>query len=207
MRDMDPSVRAALGYQEEFGAAVIGVSPGSPALSAGLQPWDVVESVNGEKIRTSTQLFSLVQRTRIGETLKLDVWRKGESLQLSAVITENHVQSSQGKSPETSSTQGRTYDPEQVLEALGIQVRDLSVQERMHGFRGVAVTGVAENALATEQIKAGDLVVAVNNSRISGANEFFHHLAASAAVQDTSLHLIREGQVLRINLPAVPRQQ
>jgi serine protease Do len=207
MRDMDPTVRAMLGFQEEFGAAVIGVSPGSPALAAGLQPWDVVEAVNGEKIRTSTQLFSLVQRTRIGETLTLDVWRKGESLQLKAVITENNAPEAQTKTPATSSTQGRTYDPEQVLQALGIQVRDLYVQERMLGFRGVAVVGVVQHALAAEHIKPGDLIVAVNNSRISGANEFFLHLAASAAVQDTSLHLVREGQVLRINLPAIPRRQ
>jgi S1-C subfamily serine protease len=77
----------------------------------------------------------------------------------------------------------------------------------MLGFRGVAVVGVVQHALAAEHIKPGDLIVAVNNSRISGANEFFLHLAASAAVQDTSLHLVREGQVLRINLPAIPRRQ
>jgi serine protease Do len=207
MRDMDPSVRATLGFQEEFGAAVIGVSPGSPALAAGLQPLDVVEAVNGEKIRNSNQLFSLVQRTRIGETLKLDVWRKGESLQLKAVITESNAPEAQSKTPATPNLQGRTHDPEQVLQALGIQVRDLSVQERMLGFRGVAVTGVIQHALAAEHIKPGDLIFAVNNSRIGGANEFFLHLAASAAVQDTSLHLVRESKVLRINLPAIPRQQ
>lgn len=207
MRDMDPNIRAMLGFQEEFGAAVIGVSPASPALAAGLQPWDVVEAVNGEKIRSSTQLFSLVQRTRIGDTLKLDVWRKGESMQLSAVITENQAQEPSPRTPANSGNQGRTYDPEQVLQAIGIQVRDLSVQERMRGFRGVAVTGLIDNSLSSEKIQPGDLIVAVNNSRISGANEFFLHLAASAAVQDTSLHLIRDGQVMRINLPPVPRKQ
>jgi S1-C subfamily serine protease len=71
----------------------------------------------------------------------------------------------------------------------------------------VVVTAVAEDGLAATQVRVGDLVVGVNNSRVSGANEFFLHLAASAAVQDTSLQVFRDGQVLRLNLPALPRQE
>jgi hypothetical protein len=38
-------------------------------------------------------------------------------------------------------------------------------------------------------------------------NEFFLHLAASAAVQDTTLQLIRAGKLLRVTLPALPRRK
>jgi S1-C subfamily serine protease len=93
------------------------------------------------------------------------------------------------------------------LKALGIQVRDLSVPERLRGYRGVVVTSVAENGLAAAQVRVGDLVIGVNNLRVGSASEFFLHLAASAAVQDTSLQVFREGQVLRLNLPALPRQE
>ncbi len=207
MHDLDAAVRNALGYQDEEGAAVMGVSPGSPAQAAGLQPWDVVRSVNDEKIHTSTQLFSLVQRTKVGETLILDVWRKGQPLQLKALITEGGAAGATAKLPADPGGQGRTHDPEDVLQALGIQVRDLAVPERLRGFRGVVVTGLTENSLAVNLLQAGDLIVAVNNTRISGASEFFLNLAASAAVQSTTLHLIRDGQVVMVNVPAVPRQQ
>ena len=208
MRDLDASVRSALGYQEDNGAAVLGISPGSPAQAAGLQPWDVVRSVNDEKIRGSAQLLSLVQRAKVGDVIVLDVWRKGTTLQLKATIAESGAAGSSAPLPAAPvSGQGRTRNPEDVLQALGIAVRDLSNPERLRGYHGVVVTGVAENGLAAEQVKAGDLVVAVNSSRIGGAGEFFLHLAASAAVQDTSLHLVREGQVLRVNLPALPRQE
>jgi len=207
MRDLDPTVRAALGYQEEDGAAVLGVSPGSPAQAAGLQPWDVVRALNDEKIHTATQLFSLVQRARVGDVIVLDVWRKGQPVQLKATIAESGAAGATTQVPADPAGQARTRDPEEVLKALGIQVRDLSVPERLRGYRGVVVTTVTEHGLAAEQVKAGDIIVGVNNSRISGANEFFLHLAASAAVQDTGLHLIRDGEVLRVNLPALPRQE
>ena len=207
MRDLDPAVRAALGYQEPEGAAVFGVSPGSPAQLAGLQPWDVVRAVDGEKIVTSAQLFSLVQRAKVGDVISLDVWRKGEPLKLRATITESGTGSAGPQVPANPGSQGRTHDPEQILQVLGIQVRDLAVPERMRGLRGVVVTAVAEGGLAATQVKPGDLVLAVNNSRISGASEFFLHLAASAAVQNTGLHLVREGKILSVSLPAIPRQE
>lgn len=206
MRDLDPTVRAAIGYEEEDGAAILGVSPGSPAEAAGLQGWDVVRSLNDEKIHSATQLFTLVQRARVGDAITLDVWRKGKSMKVKATIAESGAAAS-GQPPSVATNQGRTRDPEEVLKALGIQVRDLSVPERLRGYRGVVVTSVAENGLAAAQVRVGDLVIGVNNLRVGSASEFFLHLAASAAVQDTSLQVFREGQVLRLNLPALPRQE
>lgn len=206
MHDLDPAVRDQLGYEGKDGSAVVGVSPGSPAQAAGLQPLDVVRSVNGVAIFASSQLFSVVQRARVGDVITLDVWRNGEELKLKATIAESGTNVAP-QTPVKPQAQGRTRDPDEILQSLGIQVRDLSVPERMRGFRGVVVTGLAPNALAGDLLKAGDLVIAVNNSRISGAMEFFQNLAASAAVQDTTLFIIREGKAQRVNLPALPREE
>jgi len=206
MRDMDPAVRNALQYDGEHGSAVLGVSPGSPAQAAGLQARDVVMSFNGEAIHSATQLFSLVQNTRVGDTVTLGVWRNGQEMQLKATIAESG-EGATGKPPASEFLQGRTRDPEEILQTMGIDVRDLSIHERLSGYRGVVVTGLTENALAQGKVQAGDLIIAVNNSRISGAREFFLHLASSAAVQDTSLVLIREGKSMRVTLPALPRRE
>lgn len=205
MRDLDPTVRSALGYDEEDGAAVIGVSPGSPAQAAGLQPWDVVRSLNGKKIRTAAQLLGLIQRAKVGEPITLDTWRNGKSLQLKATIAEsgsNGAPTQQAPSPRLGSTQ----DPEAVLQLMGIHVRDLAVPERMRGFRGVAVREVSAAGIAASRVRMGDLIIAVNGSRVSSAREFYLHLAASAAVQTTNLHIIRDGQVFRLDLPAIPAE-
>jgi serine protease Do len=207
MRDLDPAVRSALKFDGEHGSAVAGVSPGSPAQAAGLQAWDVVVSFNGEAIRSATQLFTLVQGTRIGATVKLGVWRAGKALELNTTITESGA-ATQSPGPAVSAPdQGRTRDPEEILQALGIEVRDLSVPERMRGFRGVVATALAPKGLAANLLQPGDLIVAVNNMQVSGASEFFQHLASSAAVQDTVLLIIREGKSLRVTLPALPRRE
>ncbi len=207
MRDLDPAVRSALQYNGEEGSAVLGVSPGSPAQAAGLKPWDVVLSFNGEKIHSASQFFTLVQGSRIGNEVTLGVWRKGQMLELKTVITESGAAGATAPPPLAGAGQGRTRDTEEVLKALGIEVRDLSVPERMRGFRGVVVIRVGSGGLATGLVQPGDLILAVNNSRVSGASEFFLHLAASVAVQDTTLHLIREGKSARVTLPALPRVQ
>jgi S1-C subfamily serine protease len=89
MRDLDPVVRSVLGYDGDDGSAVLGISPDSPAQAAGLQPWDVVRSINGTSIRSATQLLTVVQTTHIGDSVTLEVWRKGQLLELKATITES----------------------------------------------------------------------------------------------------------------------
>ena len=168
---------------------------------------DRIRSVNGSAIHTATQLFTQVQTTRIGEVLMLEVWRKGQILQLKVTIAESET--NRPATPRAASAAGPNSprNPEEVLQALGIEVRDLAVPERLRGFRGVVVTGLTAKGHAAGLVQPGDLIMAVNSSPINSANEFFLHLAASAAAQDTLLQLIREGQSLRVTLPALPRQQ
>ena len=202
-RDVDQTVRSVLRYSGPGGAAVLSVLPGSPAQTAGLDYGDIVESVNNEKIKTSTQLFSLVQRAKVGEILNLEVWRKGKSMSLEATIAESETANQSATPPVSPPGQGQTRDPDEILNALGIEVRDLSVQERLRGYRGVVVTGITASGLTADLLTPGDLIYAVNHSRIGSASEFFLYLAASAAVQDTTLNLLRNGQMTRVNLPAL----
>lgn len=73
---------------EVNGALVLGVVPNSPAASAGLRRGDVITEVNGQAIKTSDQLQSLVDRTQVGETLRLTVRRGDRSQQLSVRTAE-----------------------------------------------------------------------------------------------------------------------
>ncbi len=208
MRDLTPTIRGMLRYDGEGGSVVIGISPGSPAQSAGLQPRDVVVSFNGEKINSATRFFGLVQNTRVGDPVTLGVWRDGQTLELKAVIAESGASGpATAQSGPAAGGQGQTRDAQEILQALGIEARDLSVPERMQGFRGVVVTALTPNGLAAGKLQPGDLIMSINNSRISGANEFFLNLATSAAVQDTTLLVVRNGKILRVTVPAIPRRQ
>jgi serine protease Do/serine protease DegQ len=74
----------------------------------------------------------------------------------------------------------------------------------MRGFRGAVVTRLASGGPAAGLLEPGDLVIAVNQSRVSSASELILHLAASAPAQGTTLHLVRDGKSMRVTLPALP---
>jgi len=89
MRDLDPAVRSAISYGGSDGAIVLGISPGSPAQAAGLQPKDVIRSLNDKAIHSATQFLEIIQATPIGDSVKLGVWREGRLLELKATIAES----------------------------------------------------------------------------------------------------------------------
>ncbi len=212
MRDLDPTVRSALGYNGRTGAAVLGVSPDSPAEAAGLEPWDVILSFDGETILSTEQLISRVQRTRIGESAKLGLWRKGKEIELTAVIAESRPTAPSESPlavlpPVPSEGSAMDRDPAKALDAIGIGVRDLWPVERQLGIRGVVVTQLAPSALAAEHVQPGDLIVAVNRARIANRSEFFLQLSASSAIEDTRLELVRNGRPLEVGLPSLPGRE
>lgn len=207
MRELDPAVRNALGYDGDFGAAVIGVSPESPAQTAGIEALDVVQSINREKIHSATQLFSLIQRAKVGEVIDLEIWRKGKSMTIRATIAESGAVTTTAAPKTRPGSQTGEANRNEILKAVGIKVRDASMAERMRGYRGVIVTDVSPAGLATGQVESADLIIAVNNSRVSNANEFLSELAASTTIEDTVIHLIRDGRALRITLRALPQAE
>ncbi|WP_367870602.1 trypsin-like peptidase domain-containing protein [Luteolibacter sp. Populi] len=197
-------IRGYLGLkmvETRAGVQVISVAPGGPAEAAGLKPDDVVQSYDGESIRTINQLVTLVQRTRIGRKVPLIVDRDGKAVPLEATITESLPETG------TTTTPSKMREPAEVLQAIGVIVNDLSPQDRKAGLSGVVVAGVQPGGLAAGQLQAGDLITAVNRIDIRNSYEFYLHLSASAGVQPTSIRYMREGKYGRADLPAVPRKE
>ncbi|MES2996227.1 MAG: trypsin-like peptidase domain-containing protein [Verrucomicrobiota bacterium] len=204
MRELDPQLRHILDYAEGPGAAVAHVVPGSPAQTAGLQAGDVIVSMNGETIPGSSRLFALVQSGKPNSNVDLVVWRKGEKITLKPVLGESGA--SANPPPDAGVVAAQKLDPEVVLQHMGIEVRDLSVEERLRGFRGVVVTSVSEKGAAAASLKAGDLVIAVNGTRISGVRDFLIYFSASVSSQETNVFLLRDGRTQRATLPPMPAE-
>lgn len=76
------------GYGLPSGASIQGIVEGSPAEEAGLQKNDIVTHINGEKIEGASDLKSIVSESKPGDVLKLQIWRKGQTLELSLTVGE-----------------------------------------------------------------------------------------------------------------------
>ena len=191
MRDLDASVLSAIQYPGESAVTVLGVFPGSPGESAGIKPWDIVTAYNNEPVHGANQLINLIQRTKIGSTATLRIWRDGKEQDLKATIREGE--------PETS--RDRSLAATDTLHAVGIELRDFTLQERMFGATGVMVTRVDDTGLAAGILQPGDRIFGVNDARVNDSTNCYLHLAASATRGETHLSLIRGNRTLRTTLP------
>jgi len=68
----------AQGLGQQKGAIISDLTPGGPSQRAGLMPGDVVVSVNGRSVKTSSELTREVAKARPGDALRLDVIRDGK---------------------------------------------------------------------------------------------------------------------------------
>ena len=68
----------ALGLERNVGLLLTRIIDGGPAAIAGLQPGDVILSINGEPIHNAQQARLLVAALEPGERISLEGWRNGQ---------------------------------------------------------------------------------------------------------------------------------
>lgn len=83
-------------YGLPAGAAVKEVTENGPAAKAGLQPNDIITSVDGKAIASSSDLVDIIGESQPDDVLKLDVYRQGRTINLEVTIGEK-IQSAMEK--------------------------------------------------------------------------------------------------------------
>ncbi len=76
LRTVTPDLGVQLNYQGK-GVAVASVMGGSPAATAGLEPGDVIQKVNGNDVTTNDQVVKAIRNTKVGSYVNLEVWSAG----------------------------------------------------------------------------------------------------------------------------------
>jgi S1-C subfamily serine protease len=64
------------------GVLLLKIVPRSPASSAGLRPGDVIQSVNNQTVSTIEEVQKLIENSKIGSPLELQVQRNGQTTQI-----------------------------------------------------------------------------------------------------------------------------
>ncbi|MGB5250340.1 MAG: DegQ family serine endoprotease [Gammaproteobacteria bacterium] len=149
-----PDIAKAYGVDEISGALISQVVPDSAAYKAGLEPGDIITSVNGEKIKSATELRNAIGMQRVGAKVRLEIVRDGDTRNLTAELGEGV----------TSAEPVTAADIHQGL--AGAELTDADTASG--GPAGVLVASVANGSPAAQRgLRAGDVIVAVNRQRIS----------------------------------------
>ena len=152
-------VAEALELQKVEGVLVKEVVADSGAERAGIEPGDVIVSVDGEDVVDPIGLRTRVGLAAVGEEVELGIIRDGEPETLTATLGE---------------VQRASARPASSQLLAGARLRDLSNEHDLYGrVEGVEVVDVEDGSRAAAAgLRAGDVIVGVNRHRVENVRQF-----------------------------------
>lgn len=169
IQDVTHELAESFGMDRPRGALVARVLPDSPADRAGFQVGDVVLEFDGKGVNESSDLPPIVGATRAGQTVPVHVLRQGQRETLRVTIDElpddSTLAQAQRQGPQDTARNAR----------LGLVVKDLTDPQRQElelGDRGVYVESVDDGAAYRAGVRAGDVILMVNNEDVRTTADF-----------------------------------
>ncbi len=161
IQEVNQSLAETFGLPKPGGALVGTVMKDGPAAKAGIEPGDVIVKFDGKEIAQSSDLPPLVASVTPGSTVPIEVWRNGKAKELKATVGEL-----------TDNVRVASAKAEAGKGKLGVAVRALSPEEKKAADvgNGVVVEDVA-GAAARAGVRAGDVIVAVNNVPVTSPEQ------------------------------------
>jgi len=161
IQEVSYDLAKTFGLDKATGALVAKVLAGSPAERGGLKVGDIIRSVNGNEVRSSSDLPMTISSLKPNQTVKLGVWRKGQMLDVEIKLgTQNDIAA---KSERQSSDRGDNVDDFQFAAA------GLTLIVNSNGNIVVSnVKGIAANA----GLRRGDILLEVAGKEVHSQEEF-----------------------------------
>jgi serine protease Do/serine protease DegQ len=165
------------------GALIAEVEPDSPASAAGLRKGDVVTAINGHPVRAPAELRARLGVVPAGESVELKVLRGKETQTLKAQIGEIDKTAAAGQP---------------LAELNGAALAEVQRKGLPGKDRALLVTKVDPGSPAFGHgIREGDLIVGVNQRRVTTAPELAKALRATGRL---ALNVVRGDFLLTIQL-------
>lgn len=169
IQDLTPELAQAFSLQQTQGAVVTRVQPGSPAEEAGLEPGDLVLSVNGKTIRSSSDLRNVIGLSEVGERVSLEVIHAGRRETRVARLAAPKLQRVEG---------------EQVHPHLAGTILVASSQTgRTASQEGVVLEKISTASYAFRAgLRPGDMILSANRQRVMDIDSLKRAVAGSSEI-------------------------
>ncbi|MGE3260761.1 MAG: Do family serine endopeptidase [Bacteriovoracia bacterium] len=156
------------------GVIVSEVYDGEPAAKAGIQPYDVILSINGKRILDGRQLVNTVSSLEPGKAIDVRVLRSEKEKDFKVMV---------GKRPSRENIIGQGTAPKSKTAKpalnLGMNVEDLDTETRRElglppSAKGVVVSRVTPDGPADEAgLEQKDLIVEVDQKPVTNLKSFY----------------------------------
>ncbi|MCJ7837649.1 MAG: DegQ family serine endoprotease [Burkholderiales bacterium] len=181
----------SFGLAIPHGALVNAVERGGPADKAGVEVSDIIIAFDGKKVASSSELPRIVGATRPGSQVGMQVWRKGETMDLTVTVGEIPAEKVAGRESK------RAKPVEAVANRLGLVLTDLSEDQRkeLKIESGVLVDEVRGQPRG--DLRKGDIILALihkgTNTEAKSVAQFNKTLNAIDKSVTITLH-VRRGE-------------
>jgi Do/DeqQ family serine protease len=163
MYTVTPDIAHSLGLANALGALVSQVVEGSPADRAGIRTGDVITSVNGQPVKSNSELRNTIGLLRVGDKVDIGLMRDGKPLRVTAMIADTTTELGGGPGTIHKSFEGATLAD--AADAGGALVRSVE----------------PGSAAAQAGLRADDVIVGANRGRVGNLREL-RERAKGAAV-------------------------
>ncbi|MDI4632483.1 Do family serine endopeptidase [Pelomonas sp. V22] len=193
--DISKEVAEAIGLGSKArGALVRNVEPGSPAEKAGIEGGDVLTKLDGKPIERAIELRRIAAATQPGSRVAVQVFRRGAYKDLQVVLGEVDDDDAANSKREASPEAGGPVN------ALGLSLGEIGEsQKRELKLRAGVRVESAEGPAARAGLRAGDLILAVDNVEVSGVNQLQLQLAKLDKAKTISM-VVRRADTVAIIL-------
>lgn len=192
IQEVSYDLAKSFGLDKASGALIAKVMPNSPAQQAQLEVGDIVRSVNGEEVRTASDLPVMVGSILPGKEITLEIWRNGKQIMRKVKLgsTAEQIETAANTEEESAHTDS----------AGGFSVENAGLSLRIESNNGKnrlvvsAVSGAAERA----GLKRGDEIIAVRQIGVNDEAGF--RSALESAGKNIPLLVQRDGNTLFLAL-------
>jgi serine protease Do len=181
VQNLTPELADADGLGDVKGAIIHDLRAGGPADKAGVQPGDIVVSVNGVPVNSNTALTREVARARVGDSIRLEIYRNGQKkfLDVKSGVRPSEAELAKLAEADGGGGGGPAKAPAQPAQPskpiLGMTLSPLDpatkAQMKLPGdTKGVIVASVVDGSDADDKgIRQGFVILSINGKQVSSA--------------------------------------
>lgn len=180
IQNFDEDMAAAQGMPGQKGAIVAELTPGAPAAKAGLTAGDIVLSVNGQRVKSSSELTRQVAKAAPGDLLRLEIIRDGKprTVDIRSGVRPSEAQLAAGPGgPGAAAPAPGRPAPAAGQAILGMTLSPLDEGARRKAglpadARGLIISGVDRNSDAAEKgLQANDVLMRAGDRVLSAPSD------------------------------------
>ncbi|OFZ66711.1 MAG: protease Do [Betaproteobacteria bacterium RBG_16_56_24] len=189
IQELTRELAESFGLSKPNGALISSVEKNAPADKAGIEASDVILKFDGKPVNSSIDLPRMVAAIKPGTKVAVELWRKGESKQVTVVIAE---MPEDGKFAQ--SVRKPADEAGELISRLGIAVSELSGEQlqELQISGGLLVEDVKGSAARAAGLRQGDVLLAVGNVQIRSLAQFNEILKPVPKGRNVAL-LVRRG--------------